>query len=56
MKHILSVMTSLYILGKSPMKWKQHPDMTIAVDWDIKHPFKQTNTLRTDVTCQVSLK
>ena len=35
MKHILSVMTSS--LGKSPMKWRQRPDMTIAVDWDVKH-------------------
>ena len=25
------------ILGKSPIKWRQRPDMTIAVDWDVKH-------------------
>ena len=31
------------MLGKSPMKWRQRPDMTIAVDWDVKHQFKQTN-------------
>ena len=24
------------MLGKSPIKWKQRPDMTIAVDWDVK--------------------
>ena len=40
MKRILSVMTSL---GKRPIKWTQRPDMTIAVDWDVKHQFKQTN-------------
>ena len=32
-KHILS--------GKSPITWRQRPDMTIAVDWDVKHQFKQ---------------
>ena len=31
----------ILILGKSPIKWRQHPDMTIAVDWDVKHQFKQ---------------
>ena len=33
------------MLGKSPIKWRQRPDMTIAVDWDVKHQFKQTKTL-----------
>ena len=34
------------MLGKSPIKWRQRPDMTmtIAVDWDIKHHFKQINS------------
>ena len=32
----------ILILGKSPIKWRQRPDKTIAVDWDIKHLFKQT--------------
>ena len=31
------------MLGKSPIKWRQRSDMTIAVDWDVKHQFKQTN-------------
>ena len=26
------------MLGKSPIKWRQHPD------WDIKHQFKQSLT------------
>ena len=30
------------MLGKSPIKWRQHLDMTTAVNWDIKHQFKQT--------------
>ena len=29
------------ILVKSLMKWRQRPDMTLAVDWDVKHQFKQ---------------
>ena len=33
----------ILILGKSPIKWRQCPDMTLAVDWDVKHQFKQTN-------------
>ena len=31
------------ILGNSPIKWMQHSDITIAVDWYVKHQFKQTN-------------
>ena len=27
----------ILILGKSPVKWRQHPNMTLAVDWDVKH-------------------
>ena len=34
---------AILILGKSPMKRKQRNDMTLAVDWDVKHQFKQTN-------------
>ena len=30
------------MLGKSHIKWRQRPDMTIAVDWDVKHQFKVT--------------
>ena len=30
------------IMGKSPIKWRQRPDMTFAVDWDVKHQLKQT--------------
>ena len=33
----------ILILGKSPIKWRQRPGMIIAVDWDVKHQFKQTN-------------
>ena len=31
------------MLGKSPIKWRQHPDRINAVDWDVKHQSKQTN-------------
>ena len=27
----------ILMLGKGPIKWRQGPDMTIAVDWDLKH-------------------
>ena len=27
-------------MGKSPIKWGQHSDMTIAVDWDTKPQIK----------------
>ena len=43
MKHISSVSHDILILGKSPIKWTKHPDMTIAVDWDVKHLFKQNS-------------
>ena len=33
----------ILMLGKSPIKWRQRPDITIAVDWDVKHQFKETN-------------
>ena len=33
----------ILMLGKSPIKRRQCPDMTVAVDWDEKHQFKQTN-------------
>ena len=31
------------MLGKKPIKWRQHPDMAVAVDWDAKTQIKQTN-------------
>ena len=31
----------IVMLGKSPIKWRQRPDMTIAVDWDVNHEFNQ---------------
>ena len=30
---------------KSMVRWTQDPDMTIAVDWDVKHQTKQANKL-----------
>ena len=33
------------ILGISSIKLRQLPDMTIAIDWDAKHHFKQTKKL-----------
>ena len=33
----------ILIFGKSPIKWRQRPDMTLAVDWHVKYQFKQTN-------------
>ena len=31
------------MLGRSSMKLMQHPDITIAIDWDGKPQLKQTN-------------
>ena len=39
LKHFLDVMTSLF----STIKWRQRPDMTLAVDWDVKHQYTETN-------------
>ena len=33
----------MLILGTSPIKWRQRPDIAIAVDWDVKHQCKQRN-------------
>ena len=33
----------ILILSKSPIKWRQRLDMTLSVDWDVKHQFKQIN-------------
>ena len=37
------------MLGKSPFKWRHlnggNVDMIIAVDWDVKHQFKQAKTI-----------
>ena len=31
------------ILGKSPIKWRQCPDMTLVVDWDVKASIQTNN-------------
>ena len=36
------------LLDTSPIKWRQHPNMTVTVDWDVKHQFKQTNIPKSD--------
>ena len=33
----------ILILSKSPIKWRHCPNITIAVEWDVNHQFKQTN-------------
>ena len=33
------------MLGRSPIKWRQRSDMSIAVDWDVKDHFKQTSKI-----------
>ena len=40
----------ILMLGKSLIKWKQRPDIIIAVDWDVKHQFKQANILCVTLT------
>ena len=43
-QHDLTVDWDVFILGKSPIKWRQRPDMTLAVDWDVKHQFERIQT------------
>ena len=46
----------ILILGKNPIKWRQRPDMTLAVDWDVKHQFKQINKQVTkEMVCTLQL-
>ena len=33
----------ILILSNSPIQLRQRPDMTLSVDWGVKHQFKQTN-------------
>ena len=35
----------ILILGKTSIQWRQRPDMTIALDWGVKHQFKQTSLI-----------
>ena len=51
LKHFLD---GIFILGKSPLKWRQRPDMTIAVDWDDKPQCKQTKTKMHELRPQLS--
>ena len=47
----------ILLLGKGPIKWRLRPDMTIAVDWDVKHQLKQTNkTLISDFILDVKVR
>ena len=36
----------ILMLGKSPMKLRYRPDMTISADWDVKCHFKQNKQRR----------
>ena len=35
----------ILILGKSLIKWRQRPDMTLAVDLDVKHQTNKTSNV-----------
>ena len=37
------------MLDKSSIKWRQRPDMTFAVDCNVKDQFKQTNKITTTI-------
>ena len=41
-KHILS-RHEILMLSRSPIKCEQRPDLTIAVDWDVKQHIDQTS-------------
>ena len=37
----------ILMLDKSPIIWRrQRPEMSIAIDWDVKHQINQTNKLK----------
>ena len=38
---------------RSPIKWRQFPDITLAVDWDVKHQFKQTKYHTGDIRVKI---
>ena len=48
MKHTFEC-HDILLLGISPIKWRHRPDMTIAVDWDVMHQFKQIQTKHSSV-------
>ena len=33
----------ILMLGRSPIKWRQFPNITKDVEWDVNQEFKQTN-------------
>ena len=39
--HVKTHFTPVPVLGRSLTKLRQHPDMTIAVDWDVKQQMYQ---------------
>ena len=46
----------ILILVKSLIKWRQRPDMTLAVDWDVKHQklrLSYSNTNSTSSVCRL---
>ena len=47
--HALVGCHDILILGKSLVKWRQRPNMTLAVDWDVQHQFNQTNIIERTV-------
>ena len=38
----------IIIFGRSPINWRQRPNMAIAVDLDVKHQFKHASFLNID--------
>ena len=40
LKHFFGCQDIL-ILSKSPIKWRQRPDMNIAIDWDVRDQFNK---------------
>ena len=46
----------ILIFDKSSIKWRQHLDMTVAVDWDVKPQIKLTNRCRLSTNSYIPIK
>ena len=44
---IVILSSTFDIFGKSPIKWRQRLDITIAVDWDVKHQLTNQDLFQT---------
>ena len=44
------------MLGRTPIKWRQHTDMVIAIDWDAESEMNQRNKQKKKKNAELSAK